>query len=99
MFQSSLGMCNRKCDLSDKKIMKMDYPVGIVLFLDSYEFSQAVAYCHDFNIDAVDIFLYTYHCILFFDNNGLTNFKQFSDNNSFSVIYFGISSVHFRSET
>lgn len=72
----------------------MDYPVGIVLFLDNYEFSQAVAYCHDFHVESYDTFLYTFNCILFFDYNGMISFKQFCDHHDFSVVFFGISSLH-----
>lgn len=61
---------------------------GLVVIQWSWCLSQWLSY--RFN----RLFLYTFECILFLDYNGMMNFKQFSGENDFHVVYFGFKYLH-----
>jgi len=70
-----------------------EFPVGFALYFEDLEYSQAISFCNDFAIDVLEVTVYNFNTIVFFDHHGLDCCRVFSCSNDFKVIFYTISSL------
>lgn len=71
----------------------MEYPIGIAYFLEDFEFSQAIAFCHDNHFDVMDAYINGQNIIIFFNHQSIRGCLRFSRRMHFHVIFYEISTL------
>ena len=72
----------------------IEFPVAFIFVFHDYEASQALAYCHDEEIDILDFYQHGHNVIGFYLYSAFEKCKEFCQTHDFDIISYTIYSVN-----